>query len=133
MYRGYEKYARGGNIEYMSALEELNTLIESILPVETGVFSDDVPIEYVVLTPLTDTYQLYADDKPTFDIQEVRISVFTKNNYRTLKSQLEKILLQADFTITDRRYIGREDETEYHHYCIDIAKEYYIEMPRNTI
>ncbi len=117
----------------MSALEELNTLIEPILPVETGVFSDDAPIEYVVLTPLTDTYELYADDRPTFDIQEIRISIFTKNNYRTLKSQLEKIILQADFTITDRRYIGREDETEYYHYCIDIAKEYYIKMPKNTV
>ena len=34
------------------------------------------------------------------------------------------MLLTAGFTITDRRYIAHEDDTGYHHYAIDVAKEY---------
>jgi len=37
------------------------------------------------------------------------------------------MLLQADFVITDRRYIGYEYDTGYHHYAIDVAKEYETE------
>ena len=33
-------------------------------------------------------------------------------------------LLAADVTVTDRRYIGHEDDTGYHHYAIDVAKSY---------
>ena len=30
-------------------------------------------------------------------------------------------------TITDRRYIGHEDDTGYHHYAIDVAHHYELE------
>ena len=36
-------------------------------------------------------------------------------------------LLNADFTVTERRYIGHEDDTGYHHYAIDVAKNYRLE------
>jgi len=29
--------------------------------------------------------------------------------------------------VTDRRYIGHEDDTDYHHYAIDVAKEYELQ------
>ena len=32
-----------------------------------------------------------------------------------------RMLLHADFVITDRRYVGHEDGTGYHHYAIDVA------------
>ena len=112
----------------MSILSELNTLFEtSNIPVETGVFSGVPPDEYLVLTPLTDTFAVYGDNKPLADINEVRISLFSKNNYLQRKNQLVRILLQADFVITDRRYIGHEDDTGYHHYAIDVAKYYELE------
>ena len=112
----------------MSILSELNTLFEAAnIPVETGVFSGVPPDEYLVLTPLTDTFAVYGDDKPLADINEVRISLFSKNNYLQRKNQLVRMLLQADFVITDRRYIGHEDDTGYHHYAIDVAKEYETE------
>lgn len=44
-----------------------------------------------------------------------------------LKNQLVGLLLQADFTITDRRYLGYEYDTAYHHYVIDVAKDYKME------
>jgi hypothetical protein len=111
----------------MSILSELNTLISPLLSVETGVFSGVPPNEYVVLTPLSDTFAVYRDNRPLADIHEVRVSLFSKNNYLQRKNQLVRMLLQADFVITDRRYIGHEDDTGYHHYAIDVAKYYELE------
>lgn len=111
----------------MNILQELNTLFSPLLPVETGVFSGVPPDEYLVLTPLADTFAVFADNLPQNEIQEVRISLFSKGNYIKLKNQLVRKLLQADFTITDRKYVGREDETGYFHVAIDVAKIYAIE------
>ena len=112
----------------MSLLSELKTVIEAVgLPVETGVFSDEPPDEYVVVTPLADTYELHADNLPGYETQEARLSLFSRGNYLKRKKQLSKALLATDFTITDRRYIGHEDDTGYHHYAIDVAKLYRLE------
>ena len=112
----------------MSLLSELKIVIEAVgLPVETGVFSDEPPDEYVVVTPLADTYELHADNLPEYEIQEARLSLFSRGNYLKRKKQFSKALLAADFTITDRRYIGHEDDTGYHHYAIDVAKLYRLE------
>ena len=97
------------------------------LPVEAGVFSDAPPEEYVVVTPLADTYELHADNLPGYEAQEARLSLFSKGNYLMRKGQLSNALLAADFVITDRRYIGHEDDTGYHHYAIDVAKLYGLE------
>jgi hypothetical protein len=112
----------------MSILSELNVLFAHInIPIETGVFSGTPPDEYIVLTPLRETFAVFGDNKPLADINEVRISMFTKNNYINRRNQLVRMLLQADFVITDRRYIGYETDTLYHHYAIDIAKNYETE------
>lgn len=95
----------------MNILEELNTLITAIsLPVETGVFSGLAPDEYAVIVPLSDLFEVHADNRPGFDVQEARISLFSKNNYLERKRQLIQALLDADFTVTERRYIGHEDD-----------------------
>ena len=44
-----------------------------------------------------------------------------------MKNQLVRSLIGADFMITDRRYLGHEDDTGYHHYAIDVAKNYELE------
>ena len=112
----------------MNILEELNTLITTIsLPVETGVFSDLAPDENAEIIPLSDIFEVHADNRPGFDVQEARISLFSKNNYLERKRQLTQTLLNADFTVTERRYIGHEDDTGYHHYAIDVAKNYRLE------
>ena len=112
----------------MSLLSELKIVIEAVgLPVETGMFSDEPPDEYVVVTPLADTYELHADNLPGYEAQEARLSLFSKGNYLMRKGQLSNALLAADFVITDRRYIGHEDDTGYHHYAIDVAKLYGLE------
>ena len=65
--------------------------------------------------------ELHADNAPGCETQEVRLSLFTKGNYTKLKNAIVRALLGADFYITDRRYIGFETETGYHHYAIDVA------------
>ena len=112
----------------MSLLSELTTLLNTLqIPVETGVFNGKAPETYVVITPLTDTFALYAGDCPQYEVQEARFSLLSQGNYRPLKRQIEKALLAAGITITDRRYIGHEDDTGYHHFAIDAAKQYELE------
>lgn len=113
----------------MSLLAELNALAEGIgIPVETGVFTGTVPDEYLVLTPLSDSFTLFADNKPQYDVQEVRISLYAKGNYVERKDQIVRALLAADIGITDRRFISHEDDTGYFHYAIDVAKSYEMEV-----
>ena len=112
----------------MSILEELNALIEGLgIPVETGSFSDNPPPRYVVLTPMADTYETYADNAPVDESQDVRISLFHFGNYMETKDAIAEALLAADFTITDRRYIGFDRETGFHNYAIDVTKIYNLE------
>ena len=112
----------------MSILSEIKAAVTNCgLPVETGVFSDEPPEEYVVVTPLADTYELHADNLPGYETQEVRLSLFSKGNYTAIKDTLVRALLGADFCITDCRYIGHEDDTGFHHYAIDVAKTYEME------
>lgn len=113
----------------MSLLSELTQIAQGMeLPVETGVFSDTPPEEYLVITPVADTFSLHADNHPEYETQEARLSVYAKGSYTKWKNQLIRALLGADFTITDRRYIGHEDDTGYHHYAIDVAKLYELEV-----
>jgi len=112
----------------MSLLSDLNVvLIPLDIPVETGVFSGIPPDEYLVFIPLTDIFEVHADNSPGYDVQEVRISLFSKGNYQQRKRQITTALLNADITVTERRYIGHEDDTGYHHYTIDVAKNYRLE------
>ena len=109
----------------MSLLSELNTIADKCgVPVETGIFSDAAPDTYLVLMPLSDGFDLHADNRPGVDVPAVRLSLFCRENYTKIKNRLVKAALNADMTITDRRYIGFETNTGYHHYAIDVAKSY---------
>jgi len=111
----------------MSILSELTELLSKLnVRVETGVFSDVPPSEYAVITPLADVFGLYGDNLPEYETQEARLSLFTKGNYTELKSKVVGAVLTAEFTITERRYIGHEDDTGYHNYAVDLAKIYQI-------
>ena len=106
-------------------LEELNTIVTSAgLPVETGVFSKAAPDAYVVITPISEHFELFADNAPGMNIEEVRLSLFSMGNYVVKKNLLVRMLLSAGFLVTERRYIGLEEDTGYHHFAIDVAKEY---------
>ena len=111
----------------MSFLEELNTLLTGILPVETGVFSGKAPDEYIVITPMADVFELHADNRPQFETQEARLSLFSKGNYLKRKKEIVRALLASDFTITSRLYVDYESESGYHHFSVDVIKNYELE------
>lgn len=111
----------------MSLLQILNEILPTLVPVETGVFSDPPPDRYLVITPLTDTFDLHADNQPNAEVQEARLCLFVKGNYVALKNQIVKALLRADVTITDRRFISHDDTTGHNQYAIDVAKEFDFE------
>lgn len=112
----------------MSILANVTALLAGLrIPVETGIFSDKAPDEYTVITPLADTFELHADNRPQRETQEARLSLFSKGNYIRRKNEIVRALLSADLTITGRLYIGYESETGYHHYSIDVAKDYEIQ------
>ena len=112
----------------MSILEDLNAVCSELnVPVETGIFSDEAPDTYIVITPLSDTFDLHADNTPGVDIQEARLSLYAKGSYTALKTRLVRLLLREDFTITARMYNGYETDTGYHHYTVDAARHYEYE------
>ncbi|MEC4621921.1 hypothetical protein VST04_27910, partial [Bacillus paranthracis] len=69
-----------------------------------------------------------GDNLPAVDIQEVRISFFAKGNYLNTQKQLVRSLLQHEFTITGRVFVGFEKDTNYYHMAIDVAKHYEMEV-----
>jgi len=110
---------------YDSILRDLGEALEPVgIPIETGVFSKKAPDEYLVLIPMSDIFNHYADDLPSAELQEVRLSLFSKGNYQARKNEVVKVLLNAGFIITDRRYLGYEEDTGFHHFAIDVAKVY---------
>ena len=79
----------------MMLLEKLISLFSQLdVPIETGIFSGQAPEQYIVLIPVISTYELYADNLPEQDVEEVRISIYSKTNYLSIKRSLEKISLQ---------------------------------------
>ena len=112
----------------MSVLSDINSTLGKLgIPLETGVFSETAPDTYIVVVPLTDTFGVNADNSPTYDVQEARISLYSKGNYGADKNRIIRLLITDDFTITGRQYIGFEADTGYHHYVVDVAKHYEME------
>lgn len=110
---------------YQSILKDLSEVLKPLgVPIETGIFSDKAPDEYLVLTPMSDIFDHYADDLPRAELQEVRLSLFSKHNYLERKNRIVETLLIEEFIITDRRYLGYEEDTGFHHFAIDVAKVY---------
>jgi hypothetical protein len=108
-----------------SILKDISEALEPLgVPIETGIFSTKAPDEYLVLIPMSDIFDHFADDLPCAELQEVRLSLFSKGNYLERKNAIVHRLLSEAFTITDRRYLGYEEDTGFHHFAIDVAKEY---------
>lgn len=112
----------------MSILADIQSVVVPLgIPIETGVFKDKAPNKYIVVIPLSDTFAVNADNAPTYDVQEARLSLYTQGSYTKEKNALVRALLAADLTITGRQYVGYETETGYHHYNVDVANHYEME------
>ena len=112
----------------MSILSDLQTALTPLnIPIETGIFTGEAPAQYIVVVPMSDTFDLHADNQPGVDVQEARLSLYSQGSYTAAKNSVVQALLHADFTITARQYIGYETDTGYHHYNVDVAKHYEME------
>ena len=99
-----------------------------IKPITKGSVGTTAPGQSnMVVVPMTDTFALHADNSPTGETQEARISIYTQGSYTKAKNAVVKALLRDDFTITGRQYIGYETSTGYHHYNVDVDKYYELE------
>ena len=65
-----------------------DTLAKADIPIETGIFSQEVPEEYLVFNPMNELFGLYADNLPQAETQEVRISLFTRRTILKRKTRL---------------------------------------------
>ena len=53
----------------MSLLSELSAIAKKLkIPAQTAVYSGNAPDEYLVFTPLYDSFELHADNAPTADV-----------------------------------------------------------------
>ena len=112
----------------MSILADIQRVVSPLgIPIETGVFTDKAPDKYIVVIPLSEIFDVHTDNQPTCDVQEARLSLYSKGSYTKEKNALVRSLLAADITITGRQYVGYETETGYHHYNIDVANHYEME------
>ena len=104
-------------------LENLSHIAKQLgLAYAVSCYTDSpAPHTYLVFTPLTDSFDIFADNTPGIEIEEARISLFTKTNYLALRDQITKALISARLVITGRRYIGYEADTGFHHYSIDVS------------
>ena len=111
----------------MSLLTTLTSLLTSLgFDVQTSIHVGTPPDTYIVLTPLSESFDAFADNNPEINIEEVRISLFTKSNYLADKQTIETALLSSGLTITDRKYQEYEQDTGYHHYVIDVETYEFI-------
>lgn len=112
-------------------LQRITTVADQLgLPIEVGLFTaTPAPDTYLVATPLADLFDVFADNQPGIEVEEVRLGLFTKGNYLTERDRLTTALLEAGLTITARRYVGFEADTKYHHYGLDLAAH----NPNNTL
>lgn len=104
-------------------LEQLTTLADDLgLAFEVGLYtSTPAPQTYLVATPLADMFEVFADNQPGLEVEEVRLALFTRGNYLDLRNRITRALLDAGLTITGRTYVGFEADTGFHHYAIDVA------------
>ena len=82
----------------MNILSQVNSLLSRLnIPVETGSMKKVASEKYIVLVPLSDSYPVSADNLPIVDLQELRITIFSKENYIKLKNQIISLLLSNNF------------------------------------
>lgn len=104
-------------------LEQLMEIADELgLPFEVGLYTaTPAPQTYLVATPLADVLDVFADNQPSVEVEEVRLALFTTGNYLDLRNRITRALLDTGLTITARTYVGFEADTRFHHYAIDVA------------
>ncbi|GHU58270.1 hypothetical protein AGMMS49975_24720 [Clostridia bacterium] len=112
-------------------LEKLDNIITGYGLICTTIFlPNENPKNYAVLDPLYEEYALFANNAPQYNVEHVRINIYTQKDYAKIKRDIEKLLREADVEITGREYGGYSRDSGksqgYHLYCIDVCGYEYI-------
>lgn len=105
------------NEHIIKALKPLNisvTVVEN--PTDNGKCD-----KFIVIIPTSDNFKLHADDKPLAAVETAELALYCKGNYLGFRDKVTELLITADITITNRRYLEFEQDTDYHHYIIEVA------------
>lgn len=102
----------------------INTLKPLAIPVSVNEGIDMNSESYVTIIPLYDGLDVFADNKPSIEVSEIELAVYSKGNYLKLAKDITALLIDAGFTITNRKYLEYEKDTKLHHYIIDVAMEF---------
>lgn len=108
----------------MSTYELIRDTLQSLnIPVSINENVDKNAVSFIIIIPLYDGFDVFADNKPSIEVSEVELSIYSKGNYLKLVKDISVLLIDAGFTITNRRYLEYEKDTKLHHYIIDVAME----------
>lgn len=102
----------------------IDTLKPLNIPVAFNENLDKQSSQYVSMIPIQEGFIAYSDNKPGMEIIEVELAVYTKGNYIDLAREITRLLIEAGFTIRNRKYIEFKEDTKLHHYVIDVAMEF---------
>lgn len=102
----------------------INTLEPLGIPVSINENTDKAAERYIVIIPLYEGFDVFADNMPSIEVSEIELAVYSKGNYLKLVKDISALLINEGFTITNRRYLEYEEDTKLHHYIIDVAMEF---------
>lgn len=88
-------------------LERITSVADRLgLPIAVGLYTaTPLPDTYLVAIPMADVFDVFADNTPAVEVEEVRLSLFTTGNYLAERDRLTAAMLEAGLTVTARRYL----------------------------
>jgi hypothetical protein len=110
---------------------DLKPVIEKFgIPVMTGFFRDgdkQRSAVYVVMIPVSESFELYADDTPYNETQTVRLYIVSGKDTTILRRKIALSILKNGFTISDRSFESYNNVSGEFIYTIDVTKDYELE------
>ena len=104
------------NSRIIKALEPMKLKVTvSEYPVNDEKGKPQQPNTFLVIIPGTDDFPVCSDDRPIVETDKVEMALYCKGNYLKRRDEITTRLLDADITITSRKYMEFEKETKYHH------------------
>lgn len=115
----------------MSLLSDITTALSTLkIPAQVGEYKTDstvkLPSLFAVITPLNDDFEC-SDDYPEFDVQAASIELYSQSNPNSTIKSIVKECLKSGLTVTDRRFVALNRDTNYYHYSIGLENSYYFE------
>ncbi len=102
----------------------INTLKPLNIPVAMTESIDKQLKKYIVMKPVQEDFIAYADNKPNMEVVQAELSLYSKENFIDLAREITNTLIEAGFTIKNRKYMDYNQETKLHHYVIYVAMEF---------